>query len=109
MGSLHPFYYVTMRYADSCFLILNFNPNISYVNSTAGGSPWERVMSKTKPRVLGVLYIISSFIIAYLILFGSEHISQLMMRIVVGVGVALIGFLAGASLILSSRYETSND
>lgn len=58
--------------------------------------------------VFGVLYIIVSVIIAGLILLGDERLSILITKVVVAVGVAVIGVLAGASLILSSRYEVSS-
>ncbi|MCE4621571.1 MAG: hypothetical protein F7B95_03950 [Desulfurococcales archaeon] len=65
-------------------------------------------MGRLSSIVFGVLYIIVSVIIAGLILLGDERLSILITKVVVAVGVAVIGVLAGASLILSSRYEVSS-
>ena len=62
-------------------------------------------MPKTRV-ILAIVYIIVSLAVAYIILFGDEGLSMLVLKLVVAIGVALIGVLAGLSIILSSRYAS---
>jgi len=58
-----------------------------------------------RARILGgILLIVASLALSLGIILGSDKLSWILVKAVVSLGVALVGILAGASIILSSRY-----